>query len=71
MEAIRETARERPLPLVDHAAHWRAHPQPFHYWMSDPFHPNNYGHIAMAHLLFQSLGIFDPASPSCRLFCPL
>ena len=41
------------------------------YLLSDgAIHPNQYGHIELAKLMFQKLGIFDPASRTCKLFVP-
>ncbi len=74
VEIIREIGKERQLPVVDHYAFWTQKieqaPDLFNYWMSDSIHPNNFGHIVFAHLLFRELGIFDSASNTCRLFSP-
>lgn len=74
MEAIREAAAEFKLPLIDHARHWEAlnkkAPGAHYYWMSNAFHPNAVGHRLFAELLYRELGIWDPASHSCRLFRP-
>ena len=70
MEVIRQDATTHGLPLVDHTAFWRQHPDKLDYWMNNAFHPNEYGHRAFAHLLYRELGILDEASPACRLFFP-
>jgi len=70
MEAIRDIARERSLPLVDHEAFWRKNPDKHFQWMSNAFHPNAVGHLAFAQELFRQLGIFDPKSVTGRLFVP-
>lgn len=71
MQAIRDVARERSLPLVDHEAVWKKLEGKQHWlWMSNAFHPNAAGHIAFAHELFRQLGIYDPRSITCRLFTP-
>jgi len=70
MDVIRRVAADRRLPLVDHTQYWLENKAKLYYWMSNTFHPNAYGHTAFAHLLFKALDIFDPASPSCRLFVP-
>ncbi|MDA0840571.1 MAG: SGNH/GDSL hydrolase family protein [Planctomycetota bacterium] len=70
MEVIRRVAGERNLPLIDHTAHWEAHPDKFYYWMSNPFHPNEYGHRAFANLIFKEFGIWNSTSVTCRLFVP-
>ena len=68
MEAIRRVAAERALPLVDHAAHWRENADKHFYWMSNSFHPNEYGHRAFAVLLYKALNIYDPESHSCQFY---
>jgi lysophospholipase L1-like esterase len=70
MDAVRAVAGQRGLPLVDHTRFWSANPERHPLWMSDAFHPNHYGHRAFAALIFQELGIYDPLSPTCRLFLP-
>jgi lysophospholipase L1-like esterase len=70
MDAIREVAAADNLPLIDHERFWRSRAASHFYWMSDPFHPNECGHRAFAFCLYQALGIFDPASNSCRLHLP-
>lgn len=64
---IREVAEARHLALVDHYTVWGKNPT-FSYWLGDAtIHPNEYGHRALANQLFRDLGIFDPASATCRL----
>ena len=70
MDAIRRVAAERGLPLVDHAKYWRERPDSHYYWMSNSFHPNEYGHLAFARLLYEELGIWDTDAPSCRFYLP-
>ena len=74
MDTIREVARAEKVPLIDHTRYWRERfaqqPATHFYWMSDPVHPNNYGHQVFAECLFKELGIFDPESKVCRLFHP-
>jgi len=70
MERVRRVAAENGLPLVDHTAYWYANEERRFTWMANAFHPNGYGHRAFAHLLFRELDIFDPGSPTCRLFLP-
>lgn len=71
MDAVREAAAALGLPLVDHTAEWqRAGEQQRYYLMSDPFHPNAHGHRAFARHLFRVTGLWDDASPTCRLFVP-
>lgn len=70
MQAIRDVAAQRSLPLIDHTAWWHKTAPALDYWMDNAFHPNAFGHRAFAHLLFRDLDIFDPTSPTCRLFVP-
>ena len=67
MQVIRELAESAGLPLVDHACHWEDHRDQHYYWMSDPMHPNEMGHRAMAFKLFHDIGVFDTSDPVCRL----
>ncbi len=70
MDAVRQSAADHGLPLVDHTSYWGDHVDKHSYWMSDAFHPNEYGHRAFADLLYRSFGIHDPASHACRLYYP-
>ena len=70
MEAVRQAAADHGVPLVDHTRHWQQHLDKRSYWMSDAFHPNEYGHRAFADLLYRAFGIFDPNSHACRLYFP-
>lgn len=81
---IREVANQRNIALVDHYGHWlerlnsplsalnpggRANPEALLYWLNDGrVHPNQFGHRLLANHLFAKLGIYDPASRTCRLF---
>jgi lysophospholipase L1-like esterase len=70
MQAIRNVATDRQLPLIDHTAHWREHFDDHDYLMSNRIHPNEYGHRAFAELVFRELGIWDATSTTCRLLVP-
>ena len=70
MDVIRSVAAERDLPLVDHTRFWEQNAEKLYYWMSNAFHPNEYGHLAFANLLFRELDILDPESQTCRLHFP-
>ena len=74
IEIIRELASKYKLPLVDHYAYWvkeTANSSRLQFWLNDgSIHPNNFGHVVLARKIFQDLGIFDPNSPTCRLFVP-
>jgi lysophospholipase L1-like esterase len=73
VDELRGFAHDHGLPLIDHYQYWLgAHkPDDLVYLLNDgAIHPNQYGHIEMAKLMFQKLGIFDPESRTCRLFVP-
>ena len=70
MNAIREVAAARKLPLVDHTACWEDNADKHYLWMSNEFYPNEYGHRAFAELLFTELDIWDADSATCRLMIP-
>ena len=74
VEVIREFSAQAKVSLVDHYAHWlgiRREESEICYWLSDgSIHPNQYGHIAMAKLIFEKLGIFDSQSRTCQLYVP-
>lgn len=55
MDIIRQVAVSANVPLIDHLRHWLQHKHLD--WMSDAFHPNQYGHIAFAQYLFKVLDI--------------
>jgi len=73
-ETIRRIAGDYGAILVDHFSEWpkmcRENPIRTHAWMSDPIHPNEYGHRAFARLLLQKLDMWDPAAHSGRIFTP-
>ncbi|QZA76476.1 SGNH/GDSL hydrolase family protein [Deefgea tanakiae] len=72
-DAIRSVAQELAVPLIDHASVWAKYADNINWLMADAIHPNAYGHILLAHSLFQHLGIFQPnlTSPTSRLFMPV
>jgi lysophospholipase L1-like esterase len=68
---IRELAGKHNAILVDHDKHWRERGTPIEYLLNDAtIHPNQYGHVLLATLTCQSLGIHDPHSNVGRLFVP-
>lgn len=70
MENVRAVARERTMPLIDHTAFWREHPEEHFFWMNNEFHPNQYGHRAFAKRIFQALGLWSPDSACCQFYLP-
>ena len=70
-QAAREVAEESGAVLVDHFEHWDNQVEGvIHEWIGHGCHPNQYGHRAMAHLLFREIGIWDDESRTCQLFVP-
>ena len=71
---VQEVAAERNIALVDHWSHWqRTKPdqESLLPWLEDKsIHPGVFGHREMAKLMFRVLGIYDDASPTCRLEVP-
>lgn len=74
VQVIRQLSVEVKVPLVDHYAYWlgiKREESEILYWLSDgSLHPNQYGHIAIAQLMFKILGIFDNDSRTCRFYVP-
>jgi lysophospholipase L1-like esterase len=68
MDAIRNAALARKLPLIDHTRFWRDNPDNHFLWMSNEFHPNTDGHRAFAEFLYRCLDIHDNTSRCCKLF---
>ncbi len=70
-DIVRSIARETGSVLVDHQKLWTQRETPLTSLLDDgTVHPNAFGHVLLAHRLFATLGIFDPQSPTCRLFVP-
>jgi len=70
MDAIRRVAAAHKLPLIDHTRFWQEHSDSHFFWMSNAFHPNGYGHRALAEHIYRCLDIYDATSHSCRLQVP-
>lgn len=66
MEVVRGLARKYELPLIDHLNYWKGCNCIF--WMSNAYHPNEYGHRVLAHKIFKEMDIFDEESRTCRLY---
>ncbi len=68
-ERIRSIAQQRNLILIDHNSYWlkswEQNPLRMLQWTDDPIHPNDFGHKAMAKLLFKELGIWDDTTICC------
>lgn len=68
-----EVAAEKKIILIDHWSYWqeqRKDKESLMNWLSDSIHPNEYGHRAIANKIFMELNIYDPNSPTCKLFIP-
>jgi lysophospholipase L1-like esterase len=63
VEAIRNIASIRNIPIIDHYAYWnlfiRKVPFRIYEMMDDELHPNDRGHRVMARLLFENLAMWD------------
>jgi lysophospholipase L1-like esterase len=70
MDTIRKVAEQTHTPLIDHERHWKLNDDKHFYWMSNAFHPNGYGHMVFAMLLFTELGIYDENAHCCRFYRP-
>jgi len=72
VEEVRKIAIEFDAILVDNAKDWEVAKknQRLWYWLSDAFHPNEYGHRVMAHSLLKAVGLFDANSIVGRLLVP-
>jgi acyl-CoA thioesterase-1 len=74
VDILRKFASDNAIPLVDHYQHWQEVRKDMYamiYVLNDAnIHPNHFGHSLLANLMFEKLGIFDPASRVCRLFIP-
>jgi lysophospholipase L1-like esterase len=69
VEVVRELSMKYDTMLVDHDAEWRQMAN-MAFVLSDPIHPNEYGHRIMANRLMRDVGVYDPKSNVCRLFVP-
>jgi acyl-CoA thioesterase I len=70
--ASRAVAAETGAVLVDHDEAWRpaAEAGLVEPWSSAGCHPNAEGHRVLYRTLARTLGVWDPASPTGRLFVP-
>ena len=67
----REVAASCGIPLVDHWAAWADTGIRRGELLDGGFHPNEFGHRLIAHVLFRACGMWDDASWMCRLFVPI
>lgn len=61
------------VPLIDHYERWTSRESmgTLQHLLVDGFHPNEYGHRALAHGIFEAFGILDPVeSLTCQLLIP-
>jgi hypothetical protein len=73
-DIVRELAVANDVVLVDHWKHWQAakpDQETLLPWIEDQsIHPGVYGHREFAKEIFRVLGIYDEASPTCKLEVP-
>lgn len=61
VDIMREVAIDHKIVLVDNYKYWESQgATALENWLSDAIHPNEVGHLMMALLLFDRLGIDDP-----------
>ena len=70
VSVIRNVSLEEKIILVDNYSHWSDVLQNgklnvYKEWLNDPLHPDGEGHSEIARLMFNELGIFDPAASTC------
>lgn len=70
MSIVKKLANSYKLPFVDHIPSWLEYKEKSFLLMSDAIHPNQYGHIKIAHNIFKEFGIFCKDSNTCKLFYP-
>jgi acyl-CoA thioesterase I len=72
VDAVREIASMRDVVLVDHHAAWAMAEQngEVEFWIDHGCHPNGAGHRALARLLLERLGLWDPGSETGSFFIP-
>ncbi|MDI3408950.1 GDSL-type esterase/lipase family protein [Streptomyces cavernicola] len=71
-QTMRDVAGEQNVVLVDHFAQWSADygDTPPAGLLGDGLHPDEQGHLVLAHKVFRDLRIFDPTSRVCSLTIP-
>lgn len=71
-EATRAAAVGTGAVLVDHMAEWQIaeREDTIEWWINDGCHPNAEGHRVLYRSLARTLGLWDSASPTGRLFIP-
>ncbi|MEU0909770.1 GDSL-type esterase/lipase family protein [Streptomyces althioticus] len=71
-ETMREVAQAEGVVLIDHHTHWLASnggSAPTRL-LADGLHPDQRGHLFLAHKMIKDLRIFDPGSRVCSLTIP-
>ncbi|WP_448319726.1 GDSL-type esterase/lipase family protein [Streptomyces sp. CO7] len=71
-DIMRGVAQEQGVVLIDHHAHWQAAhggsvPTRL---LGDGLHPDQRGHLFLAHKMIRDLRVFDPGSRLCSLTIP-
>jgi acyl-CoA thioesterase-1 len=72
VDAVRAIASERDVLLVDHYAAWAAADEngQIEFWINHGCHPNGAGHRALARVLLERLGLWDPHSATGSFLIP-
>lgn len=71
IEIMLSLARRYETAIIDQFALWNRHTTPLESLLEDGLiHPNHYGHVVMAHHMFEALGIWERDSSTCCLFIP-
>lgn len=68
-QIIRQIAALESTILVDHEKHWNANvpdEKSLKLYLGEAIHPGGKGHLEMAKVIFETLGIHDPQSPCCN-----
>jgi len=70
LEVMRRVATDHDWQLIDHWMFWQNFPDRWFHWLSDAFHPNEFGHRVFYRFLLQSLQIDQPQGDQQRFFIP-
>ncbi|MDI3424172.1 GDSL-type esterase/lipase family protein [Streptomyces luteolus] len=71
-QTMRDVAKQQDVVLIDHFAHWTNEygSTPPARLLGDGLHPNERGHLLMAHTMIKGLRVFDPTSRVGSLTIP-
>ncbi len=69
-DVVRKISQKENIALIDHFAYWQTNHGKSLYWMNDALHPNKFGHIVLARVVFESLSISSDHNVTSKLFIP-